>query len=136
MCLGLSKQNAIFKLKEITPLNMQNKLQHVRRLATGISSLWKQERCYLNQGVEGLELLKKTSSVLFIHLIGVQESQSQMHRSCIHKLLMPVANRLKFWSLFCIFSCGISCRMNIRFCFDKPRRTFCFFLRCKYFYKG
>ena len=55
---------------------MQNKLHHVSRFATGISSLWKQEQCYINQGVEGQAFLKKTLSVLVIHLVVVQESLS------------------------------------------------------------
>ena len=59
MFLGLLKQNLIFKHKEITQLNIQNKLQHVSRFAIGISSLWKQEHCYINQGVEGQELLAR-----------------------------------------------------------------------------
>ena len=41
--LSLSKQNVIFKHEEITQLNMQNKLQHVSRFATGIISLWKRK---------------------------------------------------------------------------------------------
>ena len=56
--------------------NIENKLQHVSRFGTGISSLWKREWCYINQGVGGLALPKKTSSVLVSHLVVVQESPS------------------------------------------------------------
>ena len=51
-------------------------LQHVSRFTIGISSLWKQEHCYINQAVEGQELLKKASSVFISHLVVVQESPS------------------------------------------------------------
>ena len=59
---------------------MQNERQQVNRFAVGISSLLERERCYINQGVKGQELLKKASSVFMSHLVVAQQSPSALFR--------------------------------------------------------
>ena len=128
MFLGVLKQNLIFKHKEITQLNMQNKLQHN---GTTCSSTEAVRMDFLGLRLNDWWIRSLSSSeVLGLPLLGLC-SNVPVSINCLCQLRID-------WRAGACFAyyCVISLCLNIRFCFNKPRNTLCFFLWSNHFYKA